>query len=55
MPCDSEGCDYLTGRPVATVIIDGRMLQFCRLSCAVTYLVDLSERHVRDKRRPSRG
>ena len=55
MPCDSEGCDYLTVRPVVTVIIDGRMQQFCGLSCAVTYLEDLSERHVGQRRRPSRS
>ena len=55
MPCDSEGCDYLPVRPGVTVIIDGRMQQFCGLSCAVTYLEDLSVRHVRDQRRPSRS
>ncbi len=55
MPCDSEGCDYRPVRPVVTVIIDGRMRQFCGLSCAVTYLADLTERHVRHPRRPSRS
>ena len=55
MPCDIEGCDYLPVRPVVTAIIDGRMQQFCGLSCAVTYLEDLSERHVRHRMRPSRS
>ncbi len=55
MPCDSEGCDYLTVRPAVTVIIDGQMRQFCGLPCAVTYLEDLFERQARHRRRPSRN